>query len=66
MNMTSCRQCKQIFSYEESETIWFEWKLYSEKTIACPHCKHVNTLKYEDQSGLDVNQDTRFYDYRRK
>lgn len=66
MNMAFCRQCGEVFSYEESDTIWFEWKFYSEKTISCPHCKFVNVLKYEDQLGLNVNEDKRFYDYRRK
>lgn len=66
MNMAICRQCGSVFSYEESDAIWVEWRFYSEKTIICPHCKIVNVLKHEDQLGLNVNQDKRFYDYRRK
>lgn len=59
-----CKKCKTIFSYTPDQIRWDEHGYgYSTKLVACPECGCMNVIKYEVDSGMDINNDERFYKY---
>lgn len=61
-----CPTCNESFYYSEEET-WFDDKScgYSVKLVKCPHCGGISRIKYYEDSNLDVNNDKRFYEYKK-
>jgi hypothetical protein len=53
--------------YSEDET-WIDDKGsgYSTKLIRCGCCQKINVIKYFIDENMNLNNDKRFYDYRRK
>lgn len=62
----TCNHCGQIYILEESKTWWNEDGVWSHKLSKCPCCNGVNTVKFEIYHELDINNDERYYDYRRR
>ena len=59
-----CKKCKSKFSYTPEDTYWDENGYgYSTKLVKCPDCGCINVIKYDEDSGLDLNSDLRFYEY---
>lgn len=61
-----CKKCESDFSYTSDDVFWDEkgtW--YSTKLVKCTECGCINVVKYYDDYGFDVNNDSRFYDYKR-
>ena len=57
----TCKKCHNTFCYEPDEVKWYEFGTYSDKTITCPECGCVNSIKYVDAPGLYVNTNARYY-----
>ena len=62
-----CKSCKTNFSFTSDECWWDEKGFgYSTKLVKCSKCGRINVVKHEVDYSMDVNNDERFYDYRRK
>ena len=61
-----CKQCGKRFKHEDAQTWWDENGVWSMKLAECPYCNRVNVIKSEIYFELDVNNDSRYYDYRRR
>lgn len=61
-----CPTCNESFYYSE-EDVWFDNKScgYSVKLVKCPRCGGISRIKYYEDINLDVNNDERFYNYKR-
>ena len=60
-----CKKCESDFSYTFDD-VWWDYKGYTNtKLVKCPECGCIQAVKYEDSFGLDVNNDRRFYEYKR-
>lgn len=58
----TCKKCKDMFAYDQNDTFWDEsGSGYSLKLVKCPKCGMYNILKVEEDLGLDVNNDSRYY-----
>lgn len=57
-----CNCCGYVMSSDDSET-WWDYSAigYNIKLIRCPKCGHVQPIKYEEEIGLRVNEDPRYY-----
>ena len=57
-----CKKCKTIFSYSPEDVWWDENGTgYSTKLTKCPECGCINIIQYNEDYGLDVNNDRRFF-----
>lgn len=62
IQLHECQKCSQIGEVNDKTSCWDErCSGYSRKIYICPKCGCVNTLKYEEDSGLYVNYDERYY-----
>lgn len=61
-----CPTCDDGFYYTEDD-VWFDEQScgFSVKLVKCPRCGGISRIKYYEDKNLDVNNDERFYDYRR-
>ena len=52
--------------YTEDD-VWFDEQScgFSVKLVKCPRCGGISRIKYYEDKNLDVNNDERFYEYRR-
>ena len=66
-NILKCSGCHNTMEYSEDET-WIDDKGsgYSTKLIRCGCCQKINLIKYFIDENMNLNNDKRFYDYRRK
>lgn len=57
-----CKSCESEFIYQP-EDMWFDDSGlgYSTRLTRCPFCNKIVVLGYIEDYGLDVNNDTRFY-----
>lgn len=60
-NNLVCKKCSTDFVFKPDECKFYEFGTYSAKTIVCPKCGCTNTIKWIEASGLDVNNDERYY-----
>ena len=60
-NNCTCKKCKENFIFLNKETWWNNYGTYSVKLVKCPYCETINSVKLEEASGLDVNNDRRYY-----
>ena len=57
-----CKKCRTIYSYTQEDTWWDERGYgYSTKLCKCPECGNINVVSHNEDFGLDVNNDARFY-----
>jgi RNase P subunit RPR2 len=58
-----CQSCDSIFEYQP-EDVWFDERGtgYSTRLVRCKHCNKIVILGYLEDNGLDVNNDSRFYE----
>lgn len=57
-----CKKCKTTFSYKPEDTWWDEKGYgYSTKLCRCPECGCINVIKHDQDVGLDINSDSRYY-----
>lgn len=62
-----CSKCKEHFTYMSEETFWDEHGYgYSVKLVKCPLCGSFNIIKYSEDISLDINNDKKYYDMKRK
>lgn len=62
LTLEQCRRCSQTFHYVNSDTFWDEGGSgYSTKLVRCPICGALNVIRYEEDYGLNINYDPRFY-----
>ena len=61
-----CPTCDDGFYYTEDD-VWFDEQScgFSDKLVKCPRCGGISRIKYYEDKNLDVNNDERFYEYRR-
>lgn len=62
----ACIKCKSIYSKKEilKYTIWNESGYgYSTRLFQCPVCGQIKILEYYEDSSLDLNIDTKYYNY---
>ena len=64
--MGYCQCCDVDFTYKQDDTKWYEFAGYSAKTVICPYCKRTIVVKYLEDISLDVNNDPRYYSYKRR
>lgn len=57
----TCTKCKKNFVYFPEETWWNHYGTYSVKLCKCPNCNTIQSVKFIEASGLDVNNDERYY-----
>lgn len=60
-NYKTCSKCKESFVYFPDEVKWIDYGTYSVKVCKCPYCGTVQSIKFEDAFGQDVNNDKRYY-----
>ena len=66
MKQMSCGICNEIFDYEESETFTDDHGFgYSTKLVECNCCGRINVIRYFHDRSMKLNNDSRYYDYRR-
>lgn len=66
LNNANCVKCKEDFVFDP-EDIFFDERGtgYSTKLVKCPYCGSINIIKYYVDKSLDVNNDARYYNYKR-
>ena len=61
--MVECRKCGCNY---KANPIWdFTGYGYDTKCAVCPECGQIRILKYKIDENFDVNNDPRFYEYRK-
>ena len=62
----TCSTCDDSFYYTEDD-IWFDEHGFgfSTKLVKCPHCGTIKIIKYYEDENLDINNDERFYNYKK-
>ena len=60
----TCSKCKENFVYFPDEVKWIDYGTYSVKVCTCPYCGTVQSIKFENASGLNLNNDSKYYTYR--
>lgn len=60
-----CKKCNSKFTYTDNQSWWDYSGFTNTKLVKCPDCGCVQPVKY-DERGLDVNNDSRFYEYYKK
>ena len=61
-----CKKCKSNFSFTSDDVFWDDHGTgYSTKLVRCTNCECINVLKHYLDYGMDVNNDKRFFDYKR-
>ena len=60
-NNKVCSKCKEHFTYFQNETWWNNYGTYSVKLCKCSHCGTIQSVKFEDAAGLNVNYDRRYF-----
>ena len=61
LNNKMCSKCNENFVYFQNETWWNNYGTYSVKLCKCPYCGNIQSVKFENASGLDVNNDRRYF-----
>lgn len=69
MNLSNTQEiqiCKKCGSkIKDAKIIWDEKGLgYSTKLCQCSECKTLNIIEYYEDCSLDINKDTRYYEYK--
>lgn len=66
-NNLDCKKCKSNFIYHQQE-VFFDDKGfgYSTKLVKCPECGCINVIQYIEDRAIKLNNDSRYYDYRRE
>lgn len=61
-----CKACGAYFQYYDEDVRWDEKGYgYSTKYVKCSNCGRFHIIKFYEDPGLDVNNDPRFYTYKR-
>ena len=61
-----CKKCGEDFIYEWQDEYWDENGSESTKLVNCPYCKTPVVIGYwSSHKWEDVNQDPRFYNYKK-
>ena len=63
-NMT-CGKCNSKILYDKKDIKIHYHTGYECHTVKCPYCKRINIIGYVEQYGFDVNNDIRFYQYKK-
>ena len=61
-----CNKCGQDFEFTNEDCWWQEYSSYSLKLVKCPHCGCVNVIREIEDRSLNLNFDSRYYDYSKK
>ena len=62
-----CKNCKEVISYSQDDCFWDDKGFgYSTKLIKCPKCGALIIVGYQEDRAMKLNNDDRYYDYRRK
>lgn len=66
-NNLDCKKCETNFIYYPQD-VFFDDKGYgySTKLVKCPECGCINIIRYMEDRSMKLNDDSRYYDYRRK
>jgi RNase P subunit RPR2 len=65
-NYCICKSCNSYFVFNPDDAKWDEQGYgYSTKLVKCKECGRINVIKYIEDNGLNVNNDMRFYNYKR-
>lgn len=56
-----CVKCKANFVFKADECKFYEFGTYSDKTIVCPECGCINSVKYIDGFNQNPNWDKRYF-----
>ena len=57
-----CKKCKTLFSYSPEDVWWDDHGTgYSTKLVRCSECGCINVIQHNEDYGLDVNSDKRFF-----
>ena len=60
----SCHKCKGAFRVNKHKIIWDEKGYgYSTKLYQCPYCGAYTVLEYYEDSSLDLNINSKWYEY---
>lgn len=55
-----------MYMYDDSETFFDDYGYgYSTKLVKCKCCGKINIVRYYQDRAMKLNNDSRFYDYRR-
>lgn len=60
-NNCTCKKCGLNFVFKSDECKYYEFGTYSDKTVICPECGCINSVRTIDALGLNVNFDQRYY-----
>lgn len=61
-----CGKCDKSHDYGPKDIRWdFNGFGYDTKYVVCPECGRINIIRYYEDKNLDVNNDERYYEYRR-
>ena len=61
-----CIQCGSVDEYPDENFWWDDHGYgYSTKLVRCKHCNKINIVRYQEDFGLDVNNDMRWYEQKR-
>lgn len=60
-----CKKCGKILNPHNCNKEWDEsGSYYSTKLLRCPDCNDIIAiLEYNNEIELDINNDTRYYNY---
>lgn len=60
-----CEQCLEEYKLSKSKVWWDENGVWSIKFSTCPYCNKNNVVKTELYFEEDVNNDIRYYMYKK-
>lgn len=61
-----CSSCHKEYIYDDSEVFYDDYGYgYSTKLVTCKCCGKINIVRYYEDRAMKLNNDSRFYDYRR-
>lgn len=62
-----CSSCHEEYMYDSTEVFYDDHGYgYSTKLVKCKYCGKINIIRYFDDRAMKLNNDSRFYNYRRK
>ena len=56
-----CKKCSTEFVFKPDECKFYEFGTYSDKTVECPECGCINSVRQYNAFGQDVNNDKRYF-----
>ena len=60
-NNCTCKKCGLNFVFKSDECKYYEFGTYSDKTVICPECGCINSIKYVEGFNQNRNLDKRYF-----